>query len=304
MGTRKPWIRGAVTLTVVGGLAAAMIASPVGAALSKKTVKKIATKVANQVFDSKIGDYYTKGQIDQGFYTKAQIDQGFYTKAQIDQGATGCGTNDPAGEMVKAGSVCIDRYEVSVWSTPTGGTQYGISSDDYPCADNGQDCKGMIYARSVPGVTPSRYITWFQAQAALANSGKRLPTSAEWQMAVQGTPDPVGSPGTEDCNTFSSGPEPTGERASCVSDWGANDMVGNLWEWVADWVPHSTACGDWPAGYGDDIQCLAGADTTGAPGALIRGGYREDGPLAGAFAVYGGNHPSDSSDAVGFRGAR
>ncbi|MPZ91072.1 MAG: hypothetical protein GEU68_05495 [Actinobacteria bacterium] len=52
----------------------------------------------------------------------------------------------------------------------------GVSSDDYPCNDNGQNCKGKIYARSVAGVTPSRYITWFQAQQALANSGKRLPT--------------------------------------------------------------------------------------------------------------------------------
>ena len=39
-----------------------------------------------------------------------------------------------------------------------------------PCGDDGQDCQGLIYARSVRGVTPSRHITWFQAQAALANS--------------------------------------------------------------------------------------------------------------------------------------
>src|SRR5256885_10575002 len=33
-----------------------------------------------------------------------------------------------------------------------------------------------------------RLHTYFQAQQALANSGKRLPTNAEWQAAVAGTP--------------------------------------------------------------------------------------------------------------------
>src|SRR5438874_617328 len=87
-----------------------------------------------------------------------------------------------------------------------GGTQYGVSSADYPCLANGNDCKGKIYARSVAGVTPSRSITWFQAQQALANSGKRLPTNAEWQQAAAGTPDPGASPGVQDCNTNSVGP--------------------------------------------------------------------------------------------------
>ena len=62
---------------------------------------------------------------------------------------------------------------------------------DYaPCADNGQNCADDIFAVSLAGVTPSARITWFQAQAACANAGKRLPTNAEWQVAVAGTPDP------------------------------------------------------------------------------------------------------------------
>jgi len=32
---------------------------------------------------------------------------------------------------------------------------------------------------SLPSVLPSAFITWFQAQEAYANSGKRLPTIAE-----------------------------------------------------------------------------------------------------------------------------
>ena len=72
--------------------------------------------------------------------------------------------------MVAAASVCIDRYEASVWDAPTGGTQLVTEAQiDAACPDNGQNCPG-IYARSVAGVEPARGINWFQAQHALANA--------------------------------------------------------------------------------------------------------------------------------------
>jgi formylglycine-generating enzyme required for sulfatase activity len=206
--------------------------------------------------------------------------------------------------MVSAGAVCIDRYEASVWSSPTGGTQYGVVADDYPCSDSGQDCTN-IYARSVPGVTPSRYITYFQAQQALANSGKRLPSNGEWQQVVAGTPDPGSNPGPEDCNTSSVGPVASGSRDSCVSDAGVNDMVGNLWEWMADWAPASTASPGWGAFSDDYMSALSGASTFDqGPGALIRGGSWADSAGAGPFSIIGFRLPSYWSGSIGFRGAR
>jgi formylglycine-generating enzyme required for sulfatase activity len=74
--------------------------------------------------------------------------------------------------------------------TSGGATRLGVGGDDYaPCTDDGQNCAGDIYAVSCRG-DPSRNITWFQAQEACASSGKRLPTSAEWQVGADGTPDP------------------------------------------------------------------------------------------------------------------
>jgi formylglycine-generating enzyme required for sulfatase activity len=71
----------------------------------------------------------------------------------------------------------------------------------------------------------------------------------------------------------------TGRRSSCVSARGAHDMVGNVAEWVADWVAAPTFCPGW-ASFSDDAMCLAGASTTqNSPGALVRGG---------AFAGVGG----------------
>ena len=208
------------------------------------------------------------------------------------------------------GGVCIDKDEASVWSNPPGsasmGTQYGLSDADYPCAGDGQDCHQQIYARSLAGVTPSAYITWLQAQQACANTGKRLPTNAEWQRAAAGTPDTGGSDnGTTDCATDDGGVQSTGSRSGCVSKWGTYDMVGNVWELVADWMPVSTVCPGWQLGSDDDM-CLSGASlVANYPGALIRGGAAGFGAAAGPLAVradFAG--PGNYAGAIGFRCAR
>jgi hypothetical protein len=234
-------------------------------------------------------------------------------------------------DAVTAGTLCLDKYEATVWRVPDptttnvslvrriqfgrathvdlvagGATQLGMASDDYaPCTDNGQNCANDIYAVSLPSEIPSGDITWFQAQEACANSGKRLPTSAEWQVGANGTVDPVSDNGTTDCNTaFDHVASLTGARTSCVSARGAFDMVGNLDEWVADWVPLSTSCPNWGT-FSNDFMCLAGASTLGkGPGALLRGGNFFDGRIAGPFTVFGTFEPSRSEEFVGFRCAR
>ena len=252
-----------------------------------------------------------------------------------DGGVAKCGD-----DAVVAGTVCMDTYEASVWRVPnptttnatlvkkiqqgnastadlTGGgaTQLGTEFDDYaPCTDNGQNCANDIYAVSLAGVIPAAYITWFQAQEACANAGKRLPTSAEWQVAANGTPDAGPDNGTTDCNTASThAVSSTGSRSRCVSARGAFDMVGNLVEQVADWVPRSAACPGWGS-FSDDLMCLAGADAasvglgTFGPGALGRGGNFLDGTDAGVFYVFAlagpVGAPGGSIDRVGFRCAR
>jgi formylglycine-generating enzyme required for sulfatase activity len=227
--------------------------------------------------------------------------------------------------------VCLDRYEASVWRVPNptttnaslvrkiqlgrattadlaagGATRLGTASDDYaPCADNGQNCANDIYAVSLPSLLPSAFITWFQAQEACANAGKRLPTSAEWQVAANGTPDPGPDDHATTCNTANNATTTlTGARSACVSARGAFDMVGNVAEWVADWVPLSTECPDWGS-FSDDLMCLSGASETDAgPGALLRGGFFFFGAFNGPLAVIGSVAPTRSQDIFGFRCAR
>ncbi len=243
-------------------------------------------------------------------------------------------------DSVMSGSTCMDKYEASVWRIPptnpaggsnallikgvrlgvatvasltaAGATQLGKLSDTEYAPCNGRDgslCTD-IYAVSLRGVLPSTWITWFQAQQACKNARKRLPSNAEWQAAVAGTQDPGPDNGTSDCNTNSAfAVVATGSRIKCVSSDGAFDMVGNLTEWVADWVPRSSRCGHWGDVMGD-TQCLAGVATTDAiggddgPGALLRGGYFGDGVHAGPLAVDGRAEPSGFGINTGFRCAR
>lgn len=231
-----------------------------------------------------------------------------------------------APDAVVSGTVCMDKYEDSVWRIPdpkgtgkalvtkvqkgsateadltaAGATRLGVSTDDYaPCDHLGNAC-GDIFAVSLGGVTPSGNITWFQSLQACKNSGKRLPSNAEWQAAVTGTPNPGPDDGVADCNTadFTAAITATGSRSNCVSDDGAFDLVGNLNEWVADWVPRSTGCASWTAT--EDSQCLAGADTAGEPGALIRGGQSKQFTAAGPLLVDGRNSPATVFNRYGFR---
>ena len=224
---------------------------------------------------------------------------------------------------VEVGPLCIDQYEASVWSIPNqkttnaplvekvrngtatrndlnagGATQLGTAASDYPCKDNGNNCKNKIFAVSIPGVTPARFITWFQAQMACANALALLPTNAEWQVAAQGTPDPGVAPG---CNVSSGVVHQTGASAECKSKWGAVDMVGNVTEWVADWLVQATDCSDpiFPAT--GDLNCMGGATTTQGPAAIHRGGHFGSGTSAGVFAIEGDNPTNDAAATRGFR---
>jgi hypothetical protein len=247
--------------------------------------------------------------------------------------ARGQAANPPCpADSVPAGTTCLDKFEASVWRVPNattgntalvskiengtatrvdliaaGATQLGVGGDNYaPCNDIGQNCASDIYAVSLPGVTPAGFATWFQALEACANSGKRLPTSAEWQVGADGTPDPGPDDGTTDCNSASTGASSlAGVRTRCVSPRGAFDMAGNLYEWVADWVTRSAlGCPQWGS-FSDDEMCLTGASTTAfGAGALVRGGSFLDGSFAGPLAVNGEFEATRSLDAIGFRCAR
>jgi formylglycine-generating enzyme required for sulfatase activity len=242
-------------------------------------------------------------------------------------------------DAVRVGPACIDKYEGSVWRIPVSSKQLiakvlkgTVRLDDltdaeqlgcvlppfsqggfpgsFPNSGNWRAEEGSkppspgVYAVSVAGVLPSTCLSWFQAEQACALAGKRLVTNEEWQRAVAGTVDPgLGDDGASTCVTNNEvAPSPTGSRAGCVSNWGVFDMVGNVWEWVADWdeLP-AMPCASWLAG---DWGCLGGTGASSDdPAAVIRGGYWPDGNFAGVFATWAAR-ADVAFDSVGFRCAR
>lgn len=241
--------------------------------------------------------------------------------------------------MVQSGATCVDRFEASLWKVTDTicvalirqgrelpafclqqATQVGINGVDYTdaqCQFNGGGCKNL-FALSIPGVIPARSINYFIAAAACRNSGKRLPSNAEWQAAALGTPDPWPQDDpAEQCNVSGPSAVNTGTRSKCVSDVGAYDMVGNVIEFVADWGPLATAGATWNVflpGFGNDVSNMGGAPNGsiyGLPGTTLRGGSFAfgsggNGELAGVYAIDQNGAPNSIGDATaaGFRCAK
>ena len=221
----------------------------------------------------------------------------------------------------RASSFWIDRYEATVWENPDGtGALYGLGVADYPFSPNGQlGAADKGYAQSKAGHLPSTALTWFQADVACRASGKRLPTSAEWGFAVRGTADPGQSAGEDGkCATYAVTLRPTALGVACVSVWGAQDMVGNVAEYVSEWATtpsisttdpnNGTSAYPWGPAFNDDgtsnlISVVAVPDgwTYGLPASVIRGGGKWEGSSAGIFNLNLSVGVSHSHPSVGFR---
>jgi formylglycine-generating enzyme required for sulfatase activity len=279
----------------------------------------------NPVPYARYADHYGMPDCPVGY--ERIIDTTFFTRdsdRRLCQRPDPTGPGGPPDQVVRVGTgptaFWIDRFEVVVTEGRFGGTPYGQSSADFPPVfpANGQ-WTSPRYAVSFSGSSPTRYVTWFQATEACRLSGKRLPTGEEWLTAARGTRDPpIADDGaTGRCRTMGSGPRLAGTGTDCVSGWGAQDMVGSLWEWTTEWhlsvATRTEDTGDRPwlpaAAHSDDVTVgvtsyVGATEALGAPGvpaAALRGGAFDRGPGAGVFSLGVYRGPLFAGNNVGFR---
>jgi iron(II)-dependent oxidoreductase len=142
----------------------------------------------------------------------------------------------------------------------------------------------------VPPDEPVQHVCYFEAEAFAAWSGARLPTETEWEKACAWDPAakarrawPWGpaAPGADRANLGGLGlrPAPVGAYPDGASAYGAEQMIGDVWEWTSsDFTP-------WPGFtpmiyrtysepfFGGDYKVLRGGSWAVAP-STIRPSFR------------------------------
>lgn len=139
---------------------------------------------------------------------------------------------------VRLGAFWIDRTEVT-------NAAYTVCVEAGVCDPPNQlhsTTRTIYYTDTQFADYPVIYVDWYDAGRYCKWAGRRLPTEAEWEKAARGTagqiyPWPT-APLEGSLLNFDNRIGDTtavGRYFAGASPYGALDMAGNVWEWVADW---------------------------------------------------------------------
>jgi formylglycine-generating enzyme required for sulfatase activity len=138
-------------------------------------------------------------------------------------------------------NVCTSAFEMDI---------HEVTNSEYAECVNAGGCTPPSSSSSYSRTTyygdpayadfPVIWMEWPQVDEFCSWAGKRLPTEAEWEYAARGGLSgrryPWGDTiSSADANyDFNTG-DTTRVESYSENGYGLYDMVGNVWEWVADW---------------------------------------------------------------------
>ena len=150
-------------------------------------------------------------------------------------------------------------------------------------------------------ITGTEGLNWYIANEKAARVGKRLPSHAEWLIAAEGSPQGLdGSNANGHTATSNTARMAVGKIKNAVSVKNIMDIVGNVWEWLDEFVlDPTTSSWAWHnvmSGYGQIYMPSATALR-----AIIGGGDWSNGVRCGSRAVHCDNYPWNVDTYIGVR---
>lgn len=167
----------------------------------------------------------------------------------------------PAGEFIMgslsseiwpAHTVYLDEFRIDKFEVTNILYKACVSAGGCtPPQDESSDTHHFYYGQAEYDHYPVIHVSWDQANAYCTWRGAGLPTEAQWEKAARGLdgrPYPWGGEDIDCDRANYQRQDGSGDGKYCIGDtaevgsfeggispYGLYDMIGNVWEWTADW---------------------------------------------------------------------